>query len=207
MWRAELCFIKKPFFPCLLILHHNHHGGHLHNLLYFITHQRQVGSFLQYPPPSSYCWFSGNGLLWLILCWYDALAGTCSEWMVPMSLVSLGILKASPAWLQPSLLLLLYTTAVLYLLPITVSWNPYYSWIWQYSIESWAGSWHFPVTFQTFCSFTDWLQPTFSSHSVCDFLTWPIALGKLEYSKFVCYLLLTILNLVTALRRSSWLLH
>lgn len=74
------CFIKKPFFPCLLILHHNHHGGHLH-VFFIFYHSSEVGPILAAvsPPTSSHCGFSGIGVHWLISCWYGALASTCSE--------------------------------------------------------------------------------------------------------------------------------
>ena len=71
---------------------------------YFITHKRQVVSPpRQPPPPSFHCRFSGNGLRWPILCRCGALANTCSKRLVSTSLVSSGVLNASPAWHQPSL--------------------------------------------------------------------------------------------------------
>lgn len=106
MCRAELCFIKKSFLARLLI------GYQSHRWATCISTEETGWVPLQLPPPTPFhCWS------------LVPLAGTCSEWLAPLSLGSLGILNASSAWHQYSLPLpspLYCHRPVVLMLPITL---------------------------------------------------------------------------------------
>lgn len=126
------CFIKKPFFPCLLILHHNHHGGHLHVLFIFFI---RGGS---YPHCSISSYLLPLWILWHRRALADFLLVWCPGqhlfWIDGTHVISVIRYSECLSCSAPALTafpLSPYTAIVPHQLLITISWNASHSWIWQ----------------------------------------------------------------------------